>query len=90
MLPLPELDEVEDLLGLLALAQIGVGVAKGATAGVLGEEGQHTGLGAAARGDEVALNLGIMAVVRHRVEVQVERACIEQLVLGGGAVPGRQ
>ena len=79
---LPELDETEDLLGLLALAQIGVGVAEGAAAGVLGEEGQHAGLGAAAGADEVALDLGIVAVVRHRVEVQVERGGIEQVVLG--------
>jgi hypothetical protein len=35
VLTLPELDEAEDFFGLLTLAQIGVGVAKGATAGVL-------------------------------------------------------
>ncbi len=80
MLTLPELDETEDLLGFLTLAQIGVGVAKGATAGVLRQEGQHAGLGTTARGHEVALDLGIAAVVRHRVEVQVERAGIEEVL----------
>ena len=79
VLPLPELDEAEDLLGLLTLAQIGVGVAEGPTAGVLRQEGQHAGLSATARGHEVPLHLGIVAVVRHRVEVQVERTRIEQL-----------
>ena len=55
VLALPEVDEAEDLLGLLAFAEIGVGVAEGAAVGVLGEEGEDAGLGAAAAGDVVAL-----------------------------------
>ena len=90
MLALPELDEAEDLLGLLALAQIGVGVAEGATAGVLRKEGQHAGLSATAGRHEVPLHLRIVAVVRHRMEVQVERARIEQHLFRDRPVPGPQ
>ena len=41
---LPEGDEAEDLLGFIALAQIGVGVAEGATGRILGEERQDARL----------------------------------------------
>jgi hypothetical protein len=43
----PELDELEDGLGLLAFAQIGIGVAEDLTLGFLGQEGQDAGLAAA-------------------------------------------
>ena len=47
---LPEVDEAEDLFGLLALADVGVGVAEDLAVGVLGEEGENAGLAAAALG----------------------------------------
>ena len=75
---LPEVDEAEDLLGLFALAQIGVGVAEGLALGILGQEGEDAGLAAAAHRDVVALDHGVLAVVRDGVEVEVERAAGEE------------
>ena len=46
----PELDEAEDLLGLLTLADISVRVAKDLAVGVLGQEGENTRLAAASLG----------------------------------------
>lgn len=69
---LPERDEVEDLLGFFAFAQIGIGVTEGAASGVLSQEGEDTGLAAAACRYEMALDDGIFAVVGDRMEVQVE------------------
>ena len=71
---LPELDEAEDLVGLLALAQVGVGVAEGVAVGVLGQEGEDAVLAAAAHGDVVALDDGVLAVVGNGVEVEIEGA----------------
>ena len=45
---LPEVDEAEDLVGLLALSDVGVGVAEDLAVGVLGEEGEDAGLSSAA------------------------------------------
>src|SRR6202521_5984386 len=50
MLALPECDEAKDLLGLVALADVGVGVAEDLAVGVLGQEGKNAGLAAAALG----------------------------------------
>ena len=55
---LPEGDEAEDLLGLLALAEVGVGVAEGVALGILGQEGEDAGLPAAAHRHVVALDDG--------------------------------
>ena len=44
VLTFPELDEAEDLLGFLTLADIGVGVAEDLAVSVLGQEGQHAWL----------------------------------------------
>ena len=53
--PLPERDEAEDLLGLLAFADVGVGIAKGPTLGILCKKDEDTGLAPAPRGDVVSL-----------------------------------
>jgi hypothetical protein len=50
VLTLPEVDEAEDLLALLALTDIGVGVAEYLGIGILRQEGEDTGLTAASRG----------------------------------------
>ena len=52
---LPEVDEAEDLVGLLALSDVGVGVAEDLAIGVLGEEGEDAGLSSAALGEIVGL-----------------------------------
>jgi hypothetical protein len=70
---LPELDEAEDLIVLLVLAQLPVGIAEDAGFGVLGQERQHSLLPAAPLGDIVLLDQGVVAVKGDRVEVEVER-----------------
>ena len=87
---LPEGDEAEDLLGFLALAQIGVRVAKRAPLGVLRDEREHARLLAAAHRHVVALDLGVLAVVGHRMEIEIEGIPGEQRLLGYRAVPGRR
>ena len=96
-----EREEAEYRFGLLALAQVGIGVAKRAGIGVLSEEDEHTGLAPRALGDIVAFDARVRPVVGHGVEVEVERLGGEQRlvpeharvpsaeqgagVLGGGA-----
>ena len=70
---LPELDEAEDLVILLVLAQFPVGVAEDARLRVLGQECQHPLLASASLGDVVLLDQGILAMERDGVEVEVER-----------------
>src|SRR5438093_5180598 len=85
---LPEGDEAEDLFGLLTLADAGVGVAEGPSRSVLGEEGQDTGLSARARGDVVALEHRVVAVVGDRVEIQMEGIAGEEVLPLQELVPG--
>ena len=68
----PEVDEAEDLIGLLALAQVGVRVAERVAVGVLREEDEDARLAPAAHGDVVLLDDRMLSVVGHRVEVEVE------------------
>jgi hypothetical protein len=46
----PEIDEAEDLLGLLAFTDIGIGVAEHLGIGVLRQEGEDAGLAVTALG----------------------------------------
>ncbi len=85
---LPEGDEAEDLLGLLALADVGVGVAEGPSLGVLGEEGQDTGLASRARGDVVTLEHRVVAVVGDGVEIEVEGIAGEEVLPFHKLMPG--
>src|SRR3989441_10383773 len=77
---LPEGDETEDLFRLLSLADIGVGVAEGPPLGVLGQEGQDTGLAARARGNVVTLEDRVVAVVGNGVEIEVEGIAGEEVL----------
>ena len=65
VLAFPERDEAKDLLGFLALADVGVRITKYLTVGVLGQEGEDTGLAAAALGQIVGFDLRVLAEVRH-------------------------
>ena len=69
---LPEGDEAKDLVGLLALADIRIGVAEGSALGILGQKDEDAGLAAAARGDVVALDDRVRAVVRDGMEIEIE------------------
>ena len=80
---LPEVEEAEHRLGLLALAQVRIGVAERAGIGILGEEHEDAGLATASLRDIVALDAGVRTVVGHGVEVEVERT-------GGGTALGRR
>ena len=90
VLALPERDEAEDLVGLLAFAEIGVGVAEDVAVGVLGEEGENAGLAAAALGEVVGLDLRVLAEVGHGVEVEIEGLCGEDVAAGDLVVPRRE
>ena len=71
--PVPvELDEPEDLVVLLVLAELCIGVTEQSPLGILGHEGQNALLTAAALGDIVLLQQRVLAVRGNRVEVQVE------------------
>src|SRR5580693_1190979 len=70
---LPVGDEAKDLIVLLALAQIGVGVAENPGISVLGQESQDSFLLPAPLGDIVLLNQRVLTVEGDRVKVEVER-----------------
>ena len=76
---LPEVEEAEHRLGLLALAQVRIGVAERARIDMLGEEDEDARLAPAAFGHVVALDVRVRSVVGHGVGVEVERT--------GGDVP---
>ena len=68
----PELDEAEDLLGLLTFAQVGVRVAERMAVGVLRKEGEDARFAAAALGLLiVGLDDRIVAEIGHRMEVEI-------------------
>ena len=69
---LPEGDEPEDLLGLLALAEVGIGVAEGVPSASWAKKVSTLCWLAAAHRHVVALHHGVLAVVGHRMEVEIE------------------
>jgi len=87
---LPEGDEAEHLLRLLALAEICIGIAEGPAVGILGQEDEHAGLPAAAGRDVVPLHHRVRPIVRHGVEVEVERGPGEEIGPREVGVPGGQ
>src|SRR5213593_2884253 len=87
---LPDGDETEDLFGLLALADIGVGVAEGPPLGVLGQEGEDTGLAARARGNVVTLEHRVIAIVGDGVEIEVEGIAGEEMLPLHELMPGSE
>ena len=87
---LPELDEPQDLVSLLALSQIGIGVAEDLAFGVLREEGEYGFAPLAAARHVVLLYEGVLTEIGDRVKVEVERAGVDQLVLAKRFDPGAQ
>jgi hypothetical protein len=81
VLALPEIDEAEDLVGLLALAYIGVGVAEHLGIGILGQKDQDAGLATTSLGQIVGFDERMLAEVGHGVKIEIER-------LPGEKVPG--
>ena len=73
----PKADKTEDFLGFLALAQVGIGIAKGLAVLVLRQKHQHARLAAAAGRDVVLLDDRILPVVRHRMEIEVEGRTVQ-------------
>jgi len=63
VLALPEIDEAENLVGFLAFANIGVGVAAHLGIGILGEEHHDAGLTAASFGQIVGFDERMLAEV---------------------------
>ena len=88
---LPEGEEAEHRFGLLALAQVRIGIAERAGIGVVGEKDKDARLAAAALRHIVALDARVRPVVGHGVEVEVERLGGEQRRLAEhGAVPSAE
>src|SRR5262245_41159293 len=85
--PLPELDEAEDLVSLVVLANLGVRVAENTLAFILGEERENSLLTPASLGDVVLLDQGIFAVKRDGVEVEIEGCAALETDLGRGVEP---
>ncbi len=83
----PEVDEAEDLFGLLAFADVGVGVAEHVAVGILGEERENAGLAATSLGHVVRLDHRVLAEVRHGMEVEIERLAGDQRFAGELLVP---
>src|SRR3974390_3913437 len=83
----PEGDEAEDLVGLLALADVGSRVAEHLSVGILCEEGQNARLAATAFGKIVGLHEGMFAEVGHGVKVKVKGFARQDRFAGAGAVP---
>jgi hypothetical protein len=75
----PEGNELEDLLGFLAFAQVGVGVTEDVTAGILSQKHQDPGLAAAAGREVMPLDNGVFSVIRHGMKIQVERLSGQEL-----------
>ena len=73
-LGLPEVDEAQDLIGLVGFGHGGVAVAEHALLGVAGEKDPHALLVAAAPRDIVLLEGLLLGVGRQRVVVEIERA----------------
>lgn len=87
---LPEGNEPEDLPGLLALADVGVGVAKGPALRILGEKHEDAGLPAAARRHVMAFDDRMLPVVGDGMKVEVERSAFEEMIAGHRGMPRRE
>src|ERR1700730_1480046 len=87
ILALPEVDEAENLICLLALANIGVRVAEHLTVGILGQEGEDAGLATTALGQIVGFDERMLAEVGHGMEVEIERLAGEEVFPGELRVP---
>ncbi len=86
----PGLGEAQDLVVLGVLAEAGVGPGEQAGVGVAGEESEDASLAAAALGDVVAFEQGVVAVEGDGVEIEIEGASAAEVrpQAAGGVVPG--
>jgi hypothetical protein len=87
VLALPEGDEAENLVRLLALANIGVRVAEHLGLGVLGEEGEDAGLAPTSLGQIMGFDERMLAEIGHGVEIEIERGAGEEIFSGELSVP---
>src|SRR2546422_2726404 len=80
MSALPEGNKVEDLFGLLTLAQVSIGITEGTACGVLSQEHQNAGLAAAARRHIVAFDERMLAIVRDGMKIEIEGFTMPKIV----------
>ena len=78
---LPEVHEPKDLIRFLALAEIRVRIAEELAVGILSEEGQDSLPSLAPARDIVFLDERIFPEERDRVEIKVERGCVDDLLV---------
>src|SRR5437773_5061326 len=90
MSALPKSNELKNLLGFLAFAQIRIGVAEDVAVSILGQKHQHAGLAAAAGRDVVPFNQRVLAVEGHGMKIQVEGLSGQELGSLDPLVPGGQ
>ena len=83
----PVVGEAEDLVVVVLLANAGVGVAEDAGFGIAGDEGEDAFLAAAALGDVVFGDEGVVAVIGDGVEVEVEGVAAGQAQVVDGVEP---
>ena len=87
VLALPEVDEAEHLISFLTLPDVGVRVAEHMAVGILSQEGEDAGLPATSLRQIMGLDEGMLAEIRHGVEIEVEIFTGEQRVSGEPCVP---
>ena len=75
---LPEVDEPQDLVGLLVFGDTGVGVAQDAGGGIAGQEDQDALLRTTAAGNIVFFQRFFLSVGGDGVEVEIERLAARQ------------
>src|SRR5258706_9775529 len=86
----PEGDEVEDLLSLFALAQVGVGITEGSALRVVRQKDQDARLTSTAGRHVMALDDGMFSKVGERVEIESEGGTRKDFFLSYLGVPGGQ
>src|SRR5437899_10272568 len=86
----PEGNKVEDLIGFVAFAQVGIGITEGAARGVLSQENQNAGLAATAGRHVMAFDNRMLAIIGHGMEIEIERFAIKQVIGIHLLMPGGQ
>lgn len=76
----PEGNEAKDLLGFFSLSNIGIGIAKSASVGIVGEKNQDAGLAPASGRDIVTLYHRVLPIVGDGVKIQVKRVTGQEAV----------
>src|SRR5208283_990068 len=86
----PEVDKLQDGIGLFFLADIGLSKAEDTGIDIVGQERQQAFLLAGAFGDVMFLDKGIVTMERDGVEVKIKGVAARQAGLAEGVEPAAQ